>query len=232
MLQINEKTMSREPVKLEGMKLEFESGNVETGIRGPDNQSGVRYNLKFKLILNFDSFIKTVQEKLPYFFNDYLNNVRPELGGFAYYVSNFPIGHANYLKEKKDLHDFLIRSSSWITDWAESVGTGYLIKYEKPSFSLSPDDNELYINASKSFIFSDVNKTFEVKDIPLTRLDWALYLRDEIEDDGIGGELNLAYYPNETVDIDGSRLYRGQLYLSGKHLTPGVISPEQIKVAK
>ncbi|EML5380998.1 hypothetical protein RVW18_004220 [Enterobacter bugandensis] len=169
-------------------------------------------------------------ENLPHFYEDEFNNFRPELGGLAYYVSNVIIGNANYLRGKKDLHHFLINSSSWIDSWAESVGTGFLVKYEKPVFSLS-SDNELYIEATRSFVFSDSNKKFEISDIPVTPLSWTLYLRDEIEDDGVGGEINLAYFPNEIVYVDDSRLYKDQLYIAGKYLTPGPVSAEQIKKA-
>ncbi|OCA55243.1 hypothetical protein [Photorhabdus namnaonensis] len=232
MFKINENTLSIDPVELYGMKLKFENGSVNTGIIGPEGQIGVRYSLNFKLILDYKSFKEVIQEKLPDFFSSFSNNVRPVLDGFAYYNGNFLIGNANFLKEKKDLHNFLINSSSWITGWSDAVGTGYLINYEKPVFSPSSDGSELNISAAKSFVFSDVSKIFEVKDIPVTALNWTLYLRDEIEDDNEGGDLNLAYYPDEIVYVDGSRLYKNQLYISGKYLTPGDISHDQIKVAK
>lgn len=229
------KTNERPPVKLEGMALEFQSGNVETGILGPDGQSGVRYNIKFKLILDFDNFTNKVLESLPHFYEEPSeSNFHPELGGLAYLVDKVRINLANNLKEKKDLQDFLIKSTNidgaWDSGWGEVVGDNYLIKYEVPTISPSPD-GELYIEAAKSYVFFDKDKIFEVSDLPVIPFNWTLYMRDEIELDGVGGDISLAYFHEEMVDIDGSRLFKEQLYTSGKYLTPGSISSDQIKKA-
>lgn len=231
MFKINE----RPHVKLEGMELEFQSGNVETGILGPDGQSGVRYNIKFKLILDFDNFTNRVLESLPHFYEKpYESYFHPELGGLAYLVDEAPINLANNLKEKNDLHDFFIKSTNidgaWDSDWAVSVGDNYLIKYEKPTFSPSPD-GELYIEAAKNYVFFDKNKIFEISDLPVIPFDWTLYMRDEMEFDGVGGAISLSYLYDEIVDIDGSPVFKEQLYTSGKYLTPGPISSDQIKKA-
>ncbi|AZE50401.1 hypothetical protein C4K04_4746 [Pseudomonas chlororaphis] len=223
---------TREYVHLEGMELDFQGGSLSRAGRG------LKYDVEFKLKLNFNSFKEVTDKYIPGYLINGENAIRPELGGLAYHTSyNYFGDSAGKIDSTEKLFSIFDSPTNYIDSWA-FTSDGMKVRYEKPKFEVT--DGAIIITASKYFLWQDDEREFMETDLPLLRFDWALNImaghfllrRAPFESINAPGSVAvLGYFESEIVEEEGAQMNKGTLYIVGSRLEPGQITRDKIRVA-
>lgn len=223
--------------KLQDMEMAFVEGVLE---RRHDEVVGstIGYTVTFEMSLDFTHFVQMANAHIPEYLRSEVNAIRPELMGLAYHYSyNYFAGSAGNIGTKEDLFDVFTSAANYLDIWGEGA---LWRRYGKPEFAMVK--GKLQVTARQDFCFPpSTEREIQIADLPIIQFQWALNLmRGHTFQGGLG--LNrlldewrapasiviLGYAQADLVPVGEEMIRRDALYMNGKELTFGRISPEQI----
>lgn len=218
---------------LEGMSLEFLSGEVEANA----GERAIRCSFTFDMRLDYTRFVKLANEYIPGYLDSPINAIRPELEGLAYHVSfNYLGGAAGNIGSNAALFRLFVNPSDYQSNWSSSE---LQRRYGRPEFEIF--GSRLRMNARTDFRWEDPKRMIEIADLPIIWFQWALGLMEghDVSPDSPPSDTKapatkvVGMYPSdELVDIgEGLQIFKGMRYVRGSTLNFGRILQEQMLIA-
>lgn len=223
--------------QLKGMDIIFQSGSLSEVVH-PEGNRGVKYDISFKLLLDFDSFYQKSHCLIPGYLATPVNAIRPELTGLAYHYSyNYFDAHAGNIDAFYALAAVFKNPNNYMDVWGYTQG-GMLVKYDKPAFTES--ESGLIIDATQSFVWQEEGKEFRPQDLPVIPFSWALnimmghtFVQNNLSEDVMapGSVAILGYFSEERIEEQGMIMNKGIKYIKGAEMEFGEINCNQILIA-
>lgn len=223
----------REYEQLDGMHLDYLSGQLQASA----DALSLQFALRFRLRLDFERFRKAANRYIPGYLSVPENAIRPELQNLAYHYSYNYLGEApGFIDSNASLFGLFTGRYNYQDGQWSSNPDGIERMYRAPAFALQGED--LVIDASLAFRRGD-GHPIATGDLPVLGFQWALLimlghdrrLSDAADPDAPAGVATLGYYQPQLVDVGGVQLGKGMLYLVGAELALGDIPPSQVRVA-
>lgn len=216
---------------LTGMDISYSSGSLEREEYPEEARgSGLRYNVKFVLSLDFESFKSAANRHIPNYLDSGLNAIRPELKGLGYHTSyDYFAYDAGKIRSSAELYPVFTKAESYFDAWSdeELLST----RYSRPTFTLEKET--LIITAAQHFRNSD-GTDLTTENLPIILFDWSLNVmqgHNKAEAKAPISKAILAYTQDESVTVEGKSVRKGTKYIVGSQLNVGSIPGNKVLTA-